>query len=217
VAALALREYLSLLHLPTTSCILSFAIIGGTIAPVVHLDRLLLVLLQLFLVGGVAANYLDEIQGRPWHTTIPEANLWIIGFAALAISSMLGIYIALTTVWWFLLFVAVWGFVTVAYDLELFNGRLHNTVSLALGGGSICLGSYCLQSLTITPQVLVIAIIVCCIAGQGRNIYEAAKPVCKDNIRSPHETSRFAWALLKTLILFVNIVAITSLTYRILA
>lgn len=216
-ASLALREHLRLLHLPTTSCILAFAIIGSMAAPVVYLDRLLWLLLQLFLVGGVAANYFDEIKGRPWHTKMPEPHLWIIGFSALAASSLIGIYLTLTVAWWFWLFVVVWGFFAVAYDLELFNGRLHNTPSLALSWGSVCLGSYYLQSLTITPQILILSLITGCIAGRGRDLYEVAKPVCKDKNPAPNEASRFAWTLLKTQILFIDLLAMIKLMYRLLA
>lgn len=186
-------------------------------APVVYLDRLLWILLQLFLIGGVAANYFDEIQGRPWHTKMPETNLWIIGFSALSASSLIGIYLALTTAWWFLFFVAVWGFFAMAYDLELFNGRFHNTSSLSLSWGSVCLGSYYLQALAITPQILVLSLITGYIAGRGRALYELAKPFCKDKSPSSHEASRLAWRLLKTQILFMDFLAMTMLTYRLLA
>lgn len=214
---LALREYLRLLHLPTTSCILAFAIMGSLLAPVVYLDRLLWILLQLFLVGGVAANYFDEIRGRPWHTTMSETYLWVIGFSSLSASSLIGIYLALTVARWFWLFVVVWGFFAIAYDLELFDGRFHNTPSLALSWGSICFGSYYLQNLTVTPQILILSLITGCVAGHGRGLYEVAKPVCKDKNSSSNETGQIAWTLLKTQILFINILATTLLMYRLLA
>jgi len=212
-----LSEYLRLLHPPTTSCILAFAMIGSITAPVIYWDRLLWILLEVFLAGGVAANYFDEIKGRPWHTRIPETHLWMIGSSSLSTSSLIGIYLTMTAAGWFWLFVVAWGFFVIAYDLELFDGRFHNTPSLALSGGSICLGSFYLQSLAVTPQALILTLIISAIAGYGRDLYEVAKPVCKDRSPSAHETSRFAWTLLKSQILFLDILVITMFMRRLLA
>lgn len=111
----------------------------------------------------------------------------------------------------------VWWFFTVAYNLELFGGRFHNTPSLALGWGSVSLGGYYLQSLAVTPQILIISLIISYVAGRGRDLYEAAKPVCKDRNPSAKEENRFAWTLLKTHILFMNILAVAKLTWKLLA
>ena len=169
------------------------------------------------MVGGVAANYFDEIRGRPWHTGIPAAHLWVIGFSALSASSIIGVYLMLTVAWWFWPFVLIWGLFAIAYDLELFGGRFHNTSSLAISWGSVCLGSYYLQSLAITSQILTLSFIVGYIAGYGRDLYEVAKPVCKDKSPSAHKASRFSWTLLKASILFVDVYAVTILAHRLLA
>ena len=211
MVSLALEEYLRLLHLPTTSCILAFAVIGGTFAPIVYLDRLLWLLLELFLLGGVAANYFDEIQGRPWHTKILEIRLWIIGFLALFASSMIGIHLTLTVAPWFWVFVTIWAFFSLAYDLELFNGRFHNTRSLAISWGSVCLGSYYLQSLTLTPSALLLSIINGCAAGCGRELYEEAKPFYKDKDPRSLQASKSAWTLLKMQILSIDLYAVAKL------
>lgn len=200
--------------MPTTLCILAFAVIGSAFAPVIYLDRLLWMLIQLFLIGGVAANYFDEIKGRPWHTNIAETRLWIVGSSTLLISTLIGVYLALTTSGVFAFFTVGWVVFTLTYDLELFNGRFHNTISLALSWGSVCLGSYYLQNLTITAQSLIVSSLISCISGQGRNLYELAKPVCKDRNPLSSEASRFAWTLLKILIVFVNLYSITILMSR---
>jgi hypothetical protein len=216
MASLALSEYFRLLHIPTTSSVLAFALIGSISASVIYLDRLMWILLQLFLVVGVAANFLDEIHGRPWHTKIPNSNLWIIALSALSASTLIGIYLTLVFTWWFLIFIAIWEFFAIAYDLELFKGFFHNTPSLALSGGSVCLGSYYLQNPSITPQILIISLLTGCIAGQGRNLYEVAKQVCKDKTPLPHKASQFAWTLLKSQILFMDFFAVTMLILKIL-
>jgi hypothetical protein len=214
--SLKLNEYFRLLHLPTTSCILAFAIIGSISAPIFYFDRLLLLLLQLFLVGGVSANFFDEIRGRPWHTTIPETHLWLIGISSLLLSNLIGLYLTLKVAWFFWIFSLIWSFFAIAYDLELFNGLFHNTPSLAISWGFVCLGSYYLQSLTITPQIIIISLVNGGIAGYGRELYEVAKPFGKDNDPFSSSESRVAWTLLHRQILIVNIIALTMLTYRLL-
>ena len=212
---LALREHLKLLHLPTTSCILAFAIIGSTSAPVIYLDRLLLLIIQLFFVGGIASNYFDEIKGRPWHTKIQGTHLWIIGFSALFISNIIGIFLTITIAWWFGVFVTLWNFFTLTYNLELFNGFFHNTPSLSLSWGTVFLGSYYLQNPIISSQILILSIITGYIAGYGRNLYETAKPYCKDKDSSQRKAKN-SWILLKILILFVDLLAMTRLAYVLL-
>lgn len=211
MASLILGEYFRLIHFPSTSSILAFALIGSASASIIFLDRLILLLLELFLVGGVAANFFDEIHGRPWHTNISDTNLWIIAISSLFASTLIGIYLSLTFTWWFLIFIVVWEFFAIAYDLELFNGFFHNTSFLAFSGGSVCLGSYYLQNPSITPQILIISLVTSCIAGQGRDLYEAAKQVCKDKTPFPSKASQFAWNLLKSQILFMDVFSITML------
>lgn len=208
------RDYFKLLHLPTTSCILAFAVIGSAFAPVIYLDRLLWILLYLFFIGAMAANYFDEIKGRPWHTTVPEINLWVIGLLAFFVGIALGIYLMLVVSWWFGVFTVVWSFLTLTYDLELFNGRFHNTSFLAISWGSICFGSYFIHNQTVTPSILIVSFIAGCIAGQGRNLYEMAKPFCKDKNPHSNTNSHNAWIFLKILIMFIDIVAVSLLVFR---
>ena len=168
------------------------------------------------MVGGVSANFLDEIQGRPWHTTIPETHLWVVSLSSLLISNLIGLYLTLNVAPFFWFFSLVWSFFAITYDLELFNGFFHNTPSLALSWGLVCLGSYYLQSLKITPQILIISLVNGCIAGYGRELYEVAKQYSKDNDPFSSEENRFAWALLQRQILIINIIALALLTYRLL-
>lgn len=212
-----MREHLRLLHLSTTSSILAFAVIGATLAPALSISSLLCVLLQLFLIGGLASNYFDEICGRPWHTKISEKHLWAIGLTSLFASVAIGMYLALSITMWFLPFVSIWVFVALAYDLELFGGRFHNSGSLAVCWGSVCLGSYLIQSLTVSLPILVASFLVGCIAGHGRGLYEVAKPFSKDKSPVAHGTSRLSWLLLNALILFVDAYAGAMLVRRLLA
>ncbi len=214
LALVPLREYLRLLHMPTTSSLLAIGLLGSASAPVLHADRLPGLLLQLFLVGGVAANYFDELVGRPWHTTMPRSHLWVIGITALAASSALGLYFAATVAVEYVLFVALWAFFALAYDLELFQGRFHNTPALAVSWGSVCLGSYYLHSCTVTPYSLLLAAILGGIAGQGRDLYEEAKPYSRDGITSSPPSTKRAYTLLKVSIVCIDLIAVLMVAYR---
>jgi hypothetical protein len=166
------------------------------------------------LVGGVAANFFDEIKGRPWHTKIPETHLWSISIFSLFASNIIGLYLTLITASSFWIFNILWSFFAIVYDLELFNGYFHNTPSLALSWGSIYLGSNYLQSLKISPQILIISFIYGCVAGYGRELYEVGKAFGKDKNPSSSKTSRLAWTLLNRHILLLDIFAFAMLIYR---
>ena len=166
------------------------------------------------MMGGVSANFFDEIQGRPWHTTIPKSHLWIVGFLSLGLSNLIGLYLTLNVAGYFWVFSVVWSFFVITYDLELFNGFFHNTPSLALSWGLVCLGSYYLQTQLITPSILIISFVNGFIAGFGRELYEIAKPYSKDNNPFASEESRNASTLLQRQILIINSIAFVLLTYR---
>ena len=85
-------DYLSVLHLPYTLWHLSYVILGASVAPTIHWDRLVWSLLAFFLATGIGAHVLDELHGRPLRTGIPG---WVLG--TLAVISVSGA-IALGTV-----------------------------------------------------------------------------------------------------------------------
>src|SRR4029078_7235007 len=70
------RDYWSLLHPPYTAWHLSYVVIGAALAPHVQVRWLLETLLAFFLAMGVAAHALDELNGRPLRTRIPDGVLW---------------------------------------------------------------------------------------------------------------------------------------------
>jgi hypothetical protein len=77
------------------------------------------------LAMGVGAHALDEMKGRPLQTRIPQRMLATLAAVSIAAASAVGIAVAATRTWWLLVFVAAGAFVVVAYNLELFGGRLH--------------------------------------------------------------------------------------------
>jgi hypothetical protein len=62
--------------------------------------------------------------------------LLVLAAVSLAAAAGIGVVAALQTSLWLLLFVALGTFVAVAYNLELFRGRLHGDLWFALGWGA---------------------------------------------------------------------------------
>jgi hypothetical protein len=131
-----LRDFVTLLHLPYTLLHLSFVVIGASLAPMVRLDRLGAALGAFFLAVGIAAHFLDELNGRPLRTHISSRVL--VGGAVLALGGACAIglagllYVSLPL----LAFIITGAFVVVAYNLEVWGGRFHGDVTFALFWGA---------------------------------------------------------------------------------
>jgi hypothetical protein len=130
------RDYVTLLHLPYTAWHLSYVAIGTALSAEFAGRRLLAALASFFLALGIGAHALDELNGRPLRTRIPDRVL--IGLAAVSIAAATAIGIAAALTWtpWLLLFVAAGAFLVVAYNLELFGGAFHNDLWFALAWGA---------------------------------------------------------------------------------
>jgi hypothetical protein len=130
------RDYVTLLHPPYTLWHLSYVAIGAALAPHWRPGVLGLGLLAFFLGMGVAAHALDELHGRPLTTRIPDPILVALAVISLAGAAGIGVVVAIRTSLWLLLFVAIGAFIAVAYNLELFGGRLHGDPWFALSWGA---------------------------------------------------------------------------------
>ena len=130
------RDYVTLLHPPYTAWHLSYVAIGAALAPEFREGRLVAAAAAFFLGMGVAAHALDELNGRPLATRIPDRVLYVLTVVSLAGAVAIGIAGALTFDLWLLLFVAVGALLVPAYNLELIGGALHNNVGFALAWGA---------------------------------------------------------------------------------
>jgi hypothetical protein len=130
------RDYVTLLHVPYTAWHLSYVVIGACLAPSFHSDRLLWALASFLLALGIGAHALDELEGRPLRTRIPDRAL--VALAALSIAAAVAIGIGAAVAWglWLLPFVGFGGFVVCAYNLELFGGRFHSNTWFAFAWGA---------------------------------------------------------------------------------
>jgi hypothetical protein len=130
------RDYVTLLHPPYTLWHLSYVAIGAGLAPHFKADVLGLALLAFFLGMGVGAHALDELNGRPLKTRIGDTALVALAVTSLAGAAAIGIAVALRTNLWLLAFVAAGTFIAVAYNLELFGGRVHGDPWFSLAWGA---------------------------------------------------------------------------------
>ena len=130
------RDYVTLLHPPYTAWHLSYVVIGACLAPHLYEGRLAAALVAFFLALGISAHALDELNGRPLQTKIPESVLVGLTAVPLAIAVGIGIAGALAFNGWLLVFVAIGLVLVPVYNLELFGGAIHNSLGFALAWGA---------------------------------------------------------------------------------
>jgi len=156
-AGSAWKDYVNLLHLPYTLWHLSYVVLGASIAPSIHLDRLVVTLLAFFLAVGIGAHALDELNGRPLGTRIPRPVLVGLGVAPLAGAVILGAAGAVVGTMWVIPFVAFGGFIVIAYNLGLWNDRFHSDFWFAFAWGAFpALTSYWINSSYLGPPAILL-------------------------------------------------------------
>jgi hypothetical protein len=152
------RDLVTLLHPPYTAWNLANVAIGASLAPHLHGNRLLAVLVAFLLGVGVCAHALDELNGRPLQTRISSGALVALAAVSLAGAVAIGVVGAVTISLTLLAFVAAGAFIVVAYNLEWFGGRFHTTFWLAAAWGAFpVLTGYWVNSQTLRAPVLVAA------------------------------------------------------------
>jgi hypothetical protein len=153
------RDYVTLLHLPYTAWHLSYVAIGAALAPELEGRRLLAALAAFFLAMGIGAHALDELTDRPLRTRISDRML--IALAAGSIGGAVAIGVAAAFAWtlWLLPFVALGGFLVVAYNLELFGGVFHTYLWFGLAWGAFpVLTGYLVTAEKLTVEALLAAL-----------------------------------------------------------
>lgn len=130
------RDYVTLLHPPYTAWHLSYVVIGACLAPHLYEGRLAAALVAFFLALGISAHALDELNGRPLQTKIPEGVLVGLTIVPLAVAVGIGIAGAVAFNGWLLVFVAIGLALVPVYNLELFGGAIHNGAGFAFAWGA---------------------------------------------------------------------------------
>jgi hypothetical protein len=153
------HDLLTLLHPPYTAWHLSYFALGAAVAPVVHLDRLLWGLAAFALAVGVAAHALDELHDRPLHTHFSDrtliglAGVSLLGAVTIGVAGILNVSVALAPL------VLVGAFFLLAYNLELWGGRLHSDLWFALGWGAFpALTGYFVNALSLSLSGVLVCV-----------------------------------------------------------
>ena len=149
------RDYVTLLHLPYTAWHLSYVVIGGCLAPVIDWERLGAVVAAFALAVGIGAHALDELHGRPLGTLIPDRVLVVLATLSIGAACAIAVAGAIVFAGWLVLLVPIGLFLVLAYNLELFGGRLHGDLWFGLAwGGFPALSGYAVVSGEIRPVAM---------------------------------------------------------------
>ncbi|MGA8245469.1 MAG: hypothetical protein WB797_01045, partial [Nocardioides sp.] len=133
-----LADWWTLLHPPYTLWHVSYVVLGAAMAPEVDWAALGVSVLAFFLAVGLAAHALDELQGRPLSTRIPDGVLRLVAVVSIAGACALGVagvFLHGPVNWWLLAAVPTGTVLLVGYNLELFDRRLHTDAVFAWGWG----------------------------------------------------------------------------------
>ena len=118
---------------------------------------------------GIAAHALDELNGRPLNTRIPDAVLWTLAAIGLAGAVALGIDGAREVSPWIWAFIVAGVFLVLAYNLELFGGLVHSDLWFALAWGAFpVLTASFAQTATISVSAVLAALACAVISGAQR-------------------------------------------------
>jgi hypothetical protein len=152
------RDYVTVLHLPYTAWHLSYVAIGAALAPALSMSTLGPTLAAFFLAVGIGAHALDELNGRPLRTSIPDWCLAVLAAVSIGGAAAIGIVGAVTRDAWIGAFVAAGVVIVYAYNLELLGGRFHTDAwfALAWGGFPLVTGYYAAAG-AIAPEAIVAA------------------------------------------------------------
>jgi hypothetical protein len=152
------RDLLTLLHPPYTAWHLSYVAIGAAVAPHLYGYRLVWTLVAFLLGLGMAAHALDELHGRPLGTRLSDRTLVALATLSLAGAAAIGVFGAATISVWLLLFVGAGVLLAVAYNLELFGGRMHSDLWFAAGWGAFpALTAFWVQAGELRAEGLLVA------------------------------------------------------------
>jgi hypothetical protein len=144
------RAFVGLLFLPYTGMVLAYTVIGAMLAPQVHWDRVVAMLIIYFLALGIGAHAFDALGSRtykPWGNFFSVRQLWVLGGASVVAAYLIGTYymINFTPLLWPIAIAE--GFFLFAYNLEWFGGRFHTDRWFAFSWGALpVLAGYVLQT-----------------------------------------------------------------------
>jgi hypothetical protein len=153
------KDWWTLLHPPYTAWHLSYVVIGACLAPHVDGLRLTASVLAFFFAVGIAAHALDELHGHPLRTRISDRALIAATAVGLLVAVGLGIAGVFRVGPVLIPFIVIGPFLVLAYNLELFGGRMHTDIGFAVSWGAFpLLTGYVAQSAGLEFPAIVAAV-----------------------------------------------------------
>jgi hypothetical protein len=184
------RAWWTLLHPPYTLWHLSYVAIGAGLAPRFEVGRLVATIVAFFLALGIAAHALDELNGRPLGTTIPDRVLVVVATATLAGAAGIGVVMLVridpTPAFAAAAVAAIVGgiLLVVAYTLELLGGRVHTDAGFAAAwGGFPVIVAYAAQAEQVGVAALLAGAAAFAISWAQRALSTPARFVRRETVR----------------------------------
>jgi hypothetical protein len=175
------RELYTILHLPYTSMVLSYVLIGAALSPIIYPDRVILTLFAYFLGLGLSAHALNELHARHWGKALGKRELSFV-FGAPVLGALLvggyGMYVlygvaqgAPLAPLVLLAFIVMETFFLFAYNLEISVGKFHSDLSFAFSWAALpVIISYYVNALAVTAAVILVALAAAATAGIEINL-----------------------------------------------
>ena len=163
------------MHLPYTSMVLSYTLIGAALSPIIYLNRVALTLVAYFLGLGLSAHALNELHANHWTEALGKRELMVLFVLPLVAAIGIGIYgmvdlyalsksIVPPAV--LMVFIFLETFFVFAYNTDVFGGVFHSDLSFAFSWAALpTLISYYANALTITIVAVLVALAMAATAG----------------------------------------------------
>ena len=152
------RVGVGILFLPYTGMVVAFAVWGSLVVDFTW-ERLIAICLLYFFALGISAHCLDAIgsKTKPWGF-LSKKRLWIVSLLSLGGAFVIGLYYAFLDSPLLILIGIAETFFLLAYNLELFGGKLHNNASFVFSWGILpVLAGTAIQTNSITIETIAMA------------------------------------------------------------
>lgn len=162
------RELYTIIHLPYTSMVLSYVLIGAALSPYFYPERVVLTLLAYFLGLGLSAHALNELHASHWVEILSRRELetlFVVPFIGAISVGAYGMEMLYTSSKNVLAPLVLLGFIVLetfflfAYNLDLWSGKFHNDSSFALSWGALpTMISFYANASTITVVAVLVSV-----------------------------------------------------------
>ncbi len=149
------RVGVGILFLPYTGMVGAFAAWGSLVVDFTW-ERLIAICLLYFLALGISAHCLDAIGSKikPWGF-LSKKRLWVVSLLSLGGAFVIGLYYAFLDSPLLIPIGIAETFFLLAYNLELFRGKLHNNASFVFSWGILpVLAGTAIQTNSITIETI---------------------------------------------------------------